>query len=169
MPQKVLVAYATKKGSTQEVAEAISDELRDRGFAVTTLAASAVRDVEPYDGVVLGGSLYMGRWHPDARRLLERYADKLATRLLAVFAIGPLTSGVDDLASARRQLDHALDKIAEAQPVTVAVFGGVVKPENLHFPFSRMPATDARDWDQIRSWARTVTAMFAAARTRTAS
>ena len=59
MPQKILVAYATNKGSTQEVADAISDDLRERGFAVTTLAASAVRDVETYDGVVLGGSLYM--------------------------------------------------------------------------------------------------------------
>jgi len=169
MPQKVLVAYATKKGSTQQVAGAIADELRGRGFDVTTLAASAVRSVEPYDGVVLGGSLYMGRWHADARRLLERHTDELATRLLAVFAIGPLTSGLDDLASARRQLDHALDKIAEVQPVTVAVFGGVVDPTHLPFPFSHMAASDARDWDQIRNWARTVAAMFAAMRTRTAS
>jgi menaquinone-dependent protoporphyrinogen oxidase len=169
MAQKVLVAYATKKGSTQEVAAAIADELRGRGFDVTTLAASSVREVEPYDGVVLGGSLYMGRWNPDARRFLERHTDQLTTRLLAVFAIGPLTSGPDDLATARRQLDHALDKIAEVQPVTVAVFGGVVDPAKLPFPFSHMPASDARDWDQIRSWARTVAAMFAAARSRAAS
>ena len=60
-----------------------------------------------------------------------------------MFAIGPLTSGLDDLAAARGQLDHALDKIAELQPVTVAVFGGVVDPTQLRFPFSHMAASDA--------------------------
>ncbi len=168
MPLNVLVAYATKKGSTQEVATAVAEELRGRGADVTVLAAADVRDVASYDGVVLGGSLYMGRWHEDARRLLQRQSATLAERSLAVFGIGPLTSGPDDLASARRQLDHALDKLTEVHPVTVAVFGGAVDPGKLHFPFNRMPASDARDWDQIRSWARTVAAAFAVARMQAA-
>ena len=165
MPLKILVAYATKKGSTQEVATAIAAELAARGADVTTLAAGDVADVTPYDGVVVGGSLYMGRWHADARRLLARQAERLAARPLAVFAIGPLTSGVDDLAEARKQLDHALGRLTGVHPATVAVFGGVVNPEKLHFPFSHMAATDARDWDQIRGWARKIGASFAAAKT----
>jgi menaquinone-dependent protoporphyrinogen oxidase len=164
MSLKILVAYATRKGSTREVARALAEELRARGADVTTLPAGEVTDVTAYDGVVLGGSIYMGRWHADARRLLARHTEQLANRQLAVFAIGPLTSGLDDLAAARRQLDHALDKLAEVHPVTVAVFGGVVDPAKLHFPFNHMAATDARDWDQIRSWARKVGATFVAAR-----
>jgi hypothetical protein len=35
----------------------------------------------------------------------------------------------------------------------MAVFGGVVDPTKLHFPFSRMPQSDARDWDAIAAWA----------------
>ena len=163
MSLKILVAYATKHGSTHEVADTIAGELRTRGADVTTLAASDVPDVTAYDGVVVGGSIYMGRWHADARRLLERQSESLASRQLAVFAIGPLTSGPDDLASARRQLDHALDKLTAVHPVTVAVFGGVVDPAKLHFPFNHMAATDARDGDQIRSWARKVAVTFAAA------
>lgn len=157
MPLNILVAFATKKGSTHEVATVVAEELRGRG--------ADVRDVTAYDGVVLGGSLYMGRWHPDARRLLQRQSAELAARSLAVFGIGPLTSGPDDLASARRQLDHTLDKLTEVHPATVAIFGGVVDPGKLHFPFNRMQATDARDWDQIRNWARTVAATFAVAMT----
>ena len=163
MPLNILVAYATKKGSTHEVADAIAEELRARGAAVTTLAAADVTDVTAYDGVVLGGSLYIGRWHPDARRLLERQWSKLAGRPLAVFGLGPLTSGFEDLSAARRQLDHALDRLSEVQPVTVAVFGGVIDPRKLPFPFNRMPASDARDWEKVRGWARTVAATFAVA------
>ncbi len=164
MPVKVLVAYATKKGSTREVAAAIADELRERGVDVVAAAACDVDDLTPYDGVVVGGSVYMGRWHADARRLLERHGDQLADRPLAVFAIGPLTSSPDDLAGTRHQLDRALDKLREIHPVTVAVFGGAVDPAKLSFPFNRMAATDARDWDQIRTWARQVDAAFAVAR-----
>jgi menaquinone-dependent protoporphyrinogen oxidase len=165
MPLKILVTYATKKGSTREVANALAEELRSRAAEVTVLAADDVADIAPYDGVVLGGSIYMGRWHADARRLLERFSEQLLDRQLAVFAIGPLTSSPDDLAAARRQLDHALDKLAEVHPATVAVFGGVVDPAKLHFPFNHMAATDARDWDQIRSWARKIGATFHAAAT----
>jgi hypothetical protein len=36
--------------------------------------------------------------------------------------------------------------------VSVAIFGGVVDPSKLHFPFSHLPQTDARDWDAIKAW-----------------
>ncbi len=32
----------------------------------------------------------------------------------------------------------------------------------LPFPLNHMPPSDARDWDQVRRWARTVSALFAA-------
>ena len=38
-------------------------------------------------------------------------------------------------------------------PVAVTIFGGVVDPEQLRFPFSRMAPSDARDWDAIAAWA----------------
>jgi len=48
------------------------------------------------------------------------------------------------------------------EPVSVTIFGGVVDPEQLGFPFSRMPASDARDWGAIRAWADEVAAALAA-------
>jgi hypothetical protein len=38
-------------------------------------------------------------------------------------------------------------------PATVAIFGGVVDPTKLHFPFTHMQASDARDWNAVSSWA----------------
>ena len=60
------------------------------------------------------------------------------------------------MADHRGQLDHALANFPELRLATVAIFGGVVDPGKLRFPFNRMPASDARDWTAIRTWADTV-------------
>jgi hypothetical protein len=57
------------------------------------------------------------------------------------------------LAESRAQLDKALAKVPEVRPRSIAVFGGVIDPAKLRFPLSRMPASDARDWDAIDEWA----------------
>jgi menaquinone-dependent protoporphyrinogen oxidase len=154
MSERVLVAYATKHGSTREVAEAIARALAEEGLLPEVRPAAEVDDVAPYALVVLGGSLYMTRWHADAVGFLRRHAAALRDRRLAVFAMGPLTLGEADVASARGQLERALRRAPEAEPATTAVFGGVVDPSRLRFPFSRMPASDARDPEAIAAWAR---------------
>lgn len=150
---RVLVAHASRHGSTREVAEAVAATLRSRGFAVDVMPAAEVVLLRPYAGVVLGGALYTGRLHKDARRFLARHREALAGRPLAVFALGPRTLEPADVAASRAQLDRALRAIPELAPVSVAIFGGVVKPEELHFPLNRMPAGDARDWTAIAGWA----------------
>jgi menaquinone-dependent protoporphyrinogen oxidase len=150
----ILVAYATKHGSTREVAEAVAATLEERTLEVEVAPAAAVRDVSGYDAVVLGGALYTGRWHRDARAFLRRHGDALEqTPVLAVFALGPRTLAPDEVASSRAQLERALAATPHVAPALVAVFGGVVDPAKLRFPFRRLPASDARDWDEIASWA----------------
>jgi menaquinone-dependent protoporphyrinogen oxidase len=149
----VLVAYATKRGSTREVAKAVAETLAERGLQVDVRPAGEVEDLGPYDAVVLGGALYTGRWHGDARAFLRSHRDALAALPLAVFGMGPRTLDEQDVASSRKQLDQALSHTPELRPVSVAIFGGVVDPGQLHFPFSKMPASDARDWDAIEAWA----------------
>jgi menaquinone-dependent protoporphyrinogen oxidase len=152
---RIVVAYATRHGSTAEVADAIADELRSGGFAVDVAPVADVHDVSAYDGVVVGGSLYTGRWHRDALRFLRVHADELREREVpvAVFAMGPQTLEADAVAGSRRQLDSALSKVPALEPRLVAIFGGVVDPAKLRFPFNRMHASDARDWDAIGEWA----------------
>jgi menaquinone-dependent protoporphyrinogen oxidase len=160
--RSVLVAYATRYGSTREVAEAVAATLGEHGLEVDLLRAAEVADLGLYDGVVLGGGLYMGRWHADARRFLRRHRVALAARPIAVFALGPMTLADDEVAQSRSQLEHALAKVAEISPVAEAVFGGVVDPERFRFPLNHLPASDARDWDAIRAWATDVAAELGA-------
>jgi menaquinone-dependent protoporphyrinogen oxidase len=152
----VLVAYATSHGSTREVANGVADTLRARGLDVEVEPAAEVDGLGGQDAVVLGGALYMGRWHRDARRFLKRHRDALATRPLAVFGMGPGTLEEGDVARSRAQLDRALAKQGELHPMSAAIFGGAVNPAELRFPFNHMPASDARDWEAIRAWAESV-------------
>jgi menaquinone-dependent protoporphyrinogen oxidase len=154
----VLVAYASKHGTTREVAEFVAQTLEMSGLAVEVEEAARVGSIAHYDAVVVGGGLYMGRWHKDARRLLERHRQALADVRLAVFGMGPDELEESKVVESRKQLDRALAATPELTPVAVAVFGGALKPETWRFPFSRLPAFDARDWDEIEEWADQVVA-----------
>jgi menaquinone-dependent protoporphyrinogen oxidase len=169
MSASVLVAYATRYGSTQEVAEAVAATLRERGLEVDTQPMREVRALEGYHGVVLGAPLYMFRWHKDALRFLSRYQEAIAERPVAVFAMGPLHDDEKELQGARAQLDKELAKFPWLKPAAVGVFGGKYDPARLHFPdslvaklpaspLSKVSASDARDWTKIRAWASEVAA-----------
>lgn len=81
---KVLVVFATRHGSTAEVAQAIVDELRAAGAEVDLAAIASAPGPAGYDAVVVGGPMIMG-WHKDAIRYVARYRDALATLPTAFF------------------------------------------------------------------------------------
>ena len=159
MTRPLLVAYATKHESTHEVAEAIAARLRDDGWAVEVRRAGEVSELDRYSGVVLGSAIYTGRIHRDARGFLEVHADALARMPFAVFAMGPRTTAPADLAASGAQLDRGLRHAPP--PLLRTVFGGAVDPTRLRFPYSRMEASDARDWHAIEAWAGEVARAFA--------
>ena len=160
MPSLILVAYATKKGSTEEVAGEVAASLSAQGFATDLRAAKDVSALEGYAGVVLGSAIYAGRLHADARSFLHRHHARLAELPIAVFAMGPRTLGEAEVAESRTQLERALAKEPLVHPFSTAIFGGAFDPGQHHFPFNRMPAADARDWNGIRAWAAEVAAEF---------
>ena len=145
----VLVAYATKRGSTREVAADVARVIRQSGAEVDISPAREVKSLERYRAVVLGGALYMGRWHKDARKLLKRYRVELAALPVAVFAMGPKSNEPEALAGAGAELARALEAVPEVHPFSTAVFGGV-------FSFGKKHAVDARDWKAIENWAEEV-------------
>jgi menaquinone-dependent protoporphyrinogen oxidase len=157
MSDSVLVTYATKHGSTRKVAEAIAATLREGGIEVDLQPTRKVRALAPYDAVVLGAPLYMFRWHKDARRFLLRHRKALTGRPVAIFALGPFTTGDEkEWQGSREQLDKELAGFPWLTPVTVGVFGGKFDPAKLRFPYNlfmrQVPAIDLRDWAAIRAW-----------------
>jgi menaquinone-dependent protoporphyrinogen oxidase len=159
MSSSVLVGYATRYGSTQEVAEAIAEALRECGLPVDVQPVRDVRSLAGYSAVVLGAPLYMYRWHKEARRFLSRHREALTERAVAVFALGPTHDPHDEeeWQDSRAQLDKELAKFPWLAPIAIEMFGGRFDPEGFRFPinlFAGMePATDIRDWTAIRAWA----------------
>jgi len=161
LENKILVAYASTHGSTQEVAEVIAATLREHGLAVDLQPARIVRTLADYGSVVLGALLYMLHLHKDALHFLSRFRDPLTSGLpIAIFAGGPFAKGDEsEWQEVRRQLDQELAKVAWLRPAAVEVIGGRFDPARLHFPWNlipalkHMPASDLRDWAAIRAWA----------------
>ena len=101
MSASILVGFATRTGSTQEVAEMIAATLRDAGLAVACQPIKEVRTLEGCTAVVLGAPLYMFRWHKDAMRFLSRHHQPLVARPAAVFALGPFHEDPKEFQDAR--------------------------------------------------------------------
>lgn len=163
---RVLVAYASKRGSTEEIARAVADTLSQAGLAVDCVPAGKVSDVEPYDAVVLGSAVYIKRWRGDARRFLRKHAAALERRPFWVFSSGP-TGDPDDIDPAWLEPPRIVEKVERLGAREHVVFGGSLPAE----PRGRIERTmvertppehrDLRDWEQIRAWAAAVASALA--------
>jgi menaquinone-dependent protoporphyrinogen oxidase len=90
VPARVLVAYASKLGSTAEIGETIAQALRDGGHRAVAMPARDVTGLGEWDAVVLGSAVYSAFWQRDARRFVERFREELKARPLWLFSGGPL-------------------------------------------------------------------------------
>src|SRR4051794_13107421 len=152
----VLVTFASKHGSTAEIADALAETLRTCALKVDCVQAGDVERLDGYDAVVLGSAVYMRRWRREARKFLNRFDAELAQRPFWVFSSGP----VGDLTKINPDWLEPSGTIAAAERLGArehVVFGG----RSLS---SRIPADlrDQRDWEQIRAWGRHIAAELGA-------
>ena len=158
MNGKILVGFATKYGSTQEVASFITDVLREDDRSVDLLALCEVKSLEGYSAVIVGAPFYMFKWLKDARKFLARNKKALEAIPVAVFALGPTdeTENEENRPEVFVQLDKTLEDYPWLKPIDQKLFGGKFDPSKLKFPMSKfmgkMPASDIRDWNAIRAW-----------------
>ena len=159
MTGKVLVGYATRAGSTREIAEAIGKVFQEKGIEADVLAVKNVVSLDGYRAAVLGAPFYMFRWLADMRRFLVRQRKGLAEMPVAVFGLGPFNDVEKEWQGVRDQMAKELGRTPWLKPVGSQVFGGVFATEKLGFPYNlipalnKMPAHDIRDWTAIRAWA----------------
>ncbi len=163
MAARVLVAYATKLGSTREIAETIGEVLRAGGHEADVEAAATVGDLGPYDAVVLGSALYAAHWQRDANRFVARHLEALKARPVWLFSSGPL-----DRALAAADLPLAPQAAALTAPIHArghSTFGGRLAadaPDIDPQVLATHPIGDFRDWPRIRAWAAAIAAEISA-------
>lgn len=163
MRGKILVAYATRYGSTREVAEAAGTALCEQGVDAEVKPAKDVTALGGYGVVVLATPFYLGSMLKEATQFLDRNRAALQGLPVALLACGPI-SAAEDMAGARGQLDGALAKVEWLKPVASEMFVGKYDPARLRLvdrliavppasPLHGVGAHDDRDWESIQAWA----------------
>lgn len=160
MNNKILIAYATRAGSTAEIAAEVGRNLNENGFAVDVSPIKENPKLEGYQAVILGSAIRMGNWLPEAIQYIEANQTRLRSLPAALFTVHMLNTGADEESRANRlaYLDKVRPLVQEAEAV---FFQGVMDYSKLSF-LDRMIAkmvgaeeADNRDWERIQSWSPT--------------
>ena len=153
--KRVLVAYASKHGSTEGIAEVIAGRLKEAGHEAE---ARPVQEADPreVEAVVLGSAIYVGSWMKEATEFAERHADALRQLPTWLFSSGPLGVEVSDEEEQPRQLKDLTEAL---HPRGHRIFFGALDRSKLGFgermmvKAVRAPEGDFRDWAAIAAWA----------------
>ena len=153
---RVLVAYASKHGSTAEVAQRVAGSLAERGARAELRPVDRVDRLDAYDAVVFGSPVYNQRWLPEGEGFVRGNLGALAGRPVWLFSVG--TFG--DRKRLMRREPRGIGDFREAiRPRDYRVFAGVI--DRHQWPFlSRLfywslggRLGDNRDWADIDAWA----------------
>jgi menaquinone-dependent protoporphyrinogen oxidase len=160
---KILVAYASRTGSTVGVAEAIGKTLAENGAQVEVRSMKEVTDLAPYGAVVAGSAIQGGQWLPEAMQFMRRHQAALAQKPFAAFLVCMTLAMKKE--EYRRVVTDWLDPVrALVKPVSEGFFAGVLDirkvpslRKKLMFRISVATGIwsegDHRDWNAIRAWA----------------
>ena len=152
---RVLVAAASRHGSTAEIAKKVGEVLAAAGIETDVVPPGEVASVAPYDAVVLGSGVYAGRWLASAKEFVDREADALSSRPVWLFSSGPVGDPAKPAAEpvdvdAVRKRTNALDH---------RVFAGKLDRQILGFGERAIVLAvhaaegDFRSWESVSEWA----------------
>lgn len=157
---KVLVTYASKYGSTAEIAEVIGKELTKREYEVEVKPVTEVGSLAGYDGFVIGSALYAGGWLKPAAKFLRTNQETLASRPVWLFSSGPTGEGdPNEIMNGWTFPADLAGVCATIKPRDIILFHGNINLDKLNFGekmiIQSVKATvgDYRDWLVIRTWA----------------
>jgi menaquinone-dependent protoporphyrinogen oxidase len=155
---RILIAYASKKGSTTEIAQAIGKELQTTGHVVEVAEMKNVTSLTGYNAIVIGGPMYVGKIE-GMGKFVKSHSAELARVPVAGFVVclAAAAKDLEGMAWADKALHAALDPL---RPVAETIFAGRLDPSKLSWlqkwmtEKAKSPVGDFRDWTAIAAWAR---------------
>jgi menaquinone-dependent protoporphyrinogen oxidase len=152
----VLVAYASKHGSTRGIAEAIAERLRRLGREAEVRPVDEA-DPAGADAIVLGSAVYGGSWLKQATAFAERNRVTLNGMPVWLFSSGPTGAEPSPgVGVSERQLTSLRQTL---HPRDHRQFSGALDPKELGFVERHLvkavkaPTGDFRDWVDIEAYA----------------
>jgi menaquinone-dependent protoporphyrinogen oxidase len=166
MNDTILVAYASRAGSTTGVAEAIGQTLAASGAQVEERAMQDVHDLAAYRAVVAGSAIQAGHWLPEAMQFMQMHRAALAHKPFAAFLVC-MTLAMPGADKYREHVATWLEPVrALVRPLSERLFAGALDISTipsfgdrlkfrLSVAFGVWREGDHRDWNAIRAWAST--------------
>ncbi len=158
MPKKILITYASKCGSTGEVARAIGKTIAQSGVNVDILPLKKVANLSAYQAVFVGSAIRVAKWLPEAANFVSDNRAILQHIPTAYFTV--CMTMVEDTPAGRAKAAGFVEPVRTVlTPAAEGYFAGQVDPKRLSFlentmlKAKKVPQGDFRDWDKIASWA----------------
>ncbi len=163
---KVLVTYASAHGSTAEVATFIGRVLGVYDIEVTVAHADTIKDVTPYDVVLMGSAVHSSMWLPSLSQMMFRFEKELAEKTIYMWlsCIIVLEDGGREQALNKYLWTEALNRLNIATD-HIEVFAGKMDWSHIEgnekwilssrYEGKELPGRvrgDYRDWKAIASW-----------------
>ncbi len=169
---KILIAYASESGTTGEVAVAIGGALCEDGNTVETKWIKNVKDINNYDAIIIGSPILYEDWMPEATEFVKNNQDILKNMPVAYFITCMVLSRKED--GAMQQAIEYSDKLCtivpQVKPISVGRFAGVLDYSKIPFlkrimvrgvmTIHKVKEGDYRDWNSLRSWAKSIDLLF---------
>jgi menaquinone-dependent protoporphyrinogen oxidase len=161
---RILVAYASRAGSTAGVAEAIGRTLSDSGVPVDVRRMNEVGDLTPYRAIVAGSAIQKGQWLPEALDFIREQRIALTRKPFAAFLVC-MTLSMRNGEQYRPHVATWLEPVRGlVRPVSEGLFAGALDlnsvpsfADRLKFRLSIAAGVwsdgDHRDWNSIQAWA----------------
>lgn len=155
----VLVTYASRHGSTADIAWSIGNSFSDAGIRAEVKKIQNVDDVRPYSLVIIGTPIYDNQILPEVISFTDLHKDWLEKRKVALFVVGRTLRNKDD--EKILQTEKILSKLKNnIEVVDTGMFAGKISPENLPIKerfgnlFGESQIGDFRNWREIGEWAK---------------
>ena len=175
--KKILIAYGTRYGNTEEISKEISKKLEEIGFEsiIYNLGVGKTKNwpnIDDYDGIIVGTSLKVNAWKKQVKNFINKHKEQLKNKKFGVFtcgayAIGAPKEAYDDIP---KRLNEKFNLKADIH----ASFGGVIDfsensnvgragksvlklvalgfSKEFNIEIDMEGRNDFRDWEKIRNF-----------------
>ena len=170
---KVLIVYGTRYGTAAEIAEEIGKIIENEGINVDLIDSRGIKnyDTSPYDMVIVGSGIKIGKWAKGSLKFLENNRSALSDKKVALFVTCGAANMEETIAEGQEKyLDEVALKYLSNKPVAMGLFGSVYDPDAKHGLMYKLATKfiikkeldkqgidtskriDYRDWNEIRTW-----------------
>ena len=135
--RKALIVYGTRYGAAASTSENIAKTLRQNGVEsdVVNAKEQKIKDVVPYDLVIVGSGIQINRWTSEPEDFLKKFNKQLAHKKLGLFVCcGSAADKTKPELAKQAKQKYLEEKAAKynLHPIALGLFGGV-------FNYNKMP------------------------------